>query len=66
MCLALPPLVRPCKLCEAVCPALAITIGTLTLKEHFVLDAVTGVLLALAAWSWWRLPGGISSSLERP
>ncbi|HEY9507009.1 MAG TPA: phosphatase PAP2 family protein [Gemmatimonadales bacterium] len=46
--------------------ALAITIGTLTLKEHFVLDAVTGVLLALAAWSWWRLPGGISSSLERP
>jgi PAP2 superfamily protein len=36
--------------------ALAITIGTLTLKEHFVLDAVAGVLLAVVAWSWWRQP----------
>ena len=44
--------------------ALAITVGTLTLKEHFVLDAVTGVLLALAAWTWWRRPAGIFSDLE--
>lgn len=34
--------------------ALLITVGTLTLKEHFVLDAVGGVVLALAAWGWWR------------
>jgi hypothetical protein len=28
--------------------------ATLTLKEHFFLDAVAGLLLALAAWSWYR------------
>ena len=39
--------------------AIAITVGTLTLKEHFVLDAATGVLLALAAWGWWRRPAEI-------
>ena len=44
--------------------ALAITVGTLTLKEHFVLDAASGVLLALAAWSWWRR-GETSFGLER-
>jgi hypothetical protein len=33
--------------------ALAITVATLTLKEHYVLDAVAGVALALAAWWWW-------------
>jgi hypothetical protein len=43
--------------------ALAITVGTLTLKEHFVLDAASGVLLALAAWSWWRR-GETSFGLE--
>jgi hypothetical protein len=37
--------------------ALLITVGTLTLKEHFVLDAVAGVLLALATWRWWHAPG---------
>jgi hypothetical protein len=45
--------------------ALAITVGTLTLKEHFVLDAVTGVLLGFAAWSWWRRPSETVSGLER-
>ena len=33
--------------------ALLITIGTLTLKEHFVLDAICGVLLGLVTWRWW-------------
>jgi len=37
----------------AVAAAICITAGTLTLKEHFVLDAVTGCLLGLAAWRWW-------------
>jgi hypothetical protein len=46
--------------------ALAITVGTLTLKEHFVVDAVTGVLLALAAWSWWRRPDEIPLGFGRP
>lgn len=31
-----------------------ITVSTITLKEHYVLDAVTGVLLGLAAFGWWR------------
>lgn len=35
--------------------AAMITISTLTLKEHYVLDAVTGVLLGVAAWAFWRL-----------
>jgi membrane-associated phospholipid phosphatase len=34
--------------------AAAIAVGTLTLKEHFVLDALSGVLLALGTWWWWR------------
>lgn len=34
--------------------AAAITISTVTLKEHFVLDAVAGATLALAATWWWR------------
>jgi hypothetical protein len=37
--------------------AFLITVATLTLKEHFVLDAVAGVLLALATWRWWHAPG---------
>lgn len=44
--------------------ALAITIGTLTLKEHFVLDAVAGVLLAFVTWSWWRQPSRDTTVLE--
>jgi len=28
--------------------------STLTLKEHVVLDAVSGLALALATWQWWR------------
>ena len=31
-----------------------ITLATLTLKEHYVLDAVAGVVLALGCWWWWR------------
>jgi hypothetical protein len=41
----------------AIAAALLITAGTLTLKEHFVLDAVGGVVLALATWRWWRTAG---------
>jgi hypothetical protein len=37
-----------------IAAALLITTGTLTLKEHYVLDAVAGVALALATWRWWR------------
>jgi hypothetical protein len=28
--------------------------ATLTLEEHFFLDAMAGLALALATWSWWR------------
>lgn len=28
--------------------------ATLTLKEHLVLDAITGLALACATWLWWR------------
>jgi hypothetical protein len=31
-----------------------VALATLTLKEHVVLDAITGVALAAGAWSWWR------------
>lgn len=31
-----------------------VVLSTVTLKEHFVLDAVTGLLLSAAAISWWR------------
>jgi hypothetical protein len=41
----------------AMLTAFLITVATLTLKEHFVLDAVAGVLLALATWRWWHAPG---------
>jgi hypothetical protein len=33
--------------------AVLITISTVTLKEHFVLDAVAGVVLGLAAYAYW-------------
>lgn len=42
--------------------AVVIAVGTLTLKEHFVLDTVSGVLLALAAWAWWRRTPGRAPS----
>jgi len=35
--------------------AVLITISTLTLKEHYFLDAVTGVLLAFIYYGIWRL-----------
>lgn len=34
--------------------ALLVSLATVTLKEHFFLDAVAGVLMALAAFAWWR------------
>ncbi len=37
--------------------ALLVAVASLTLKEHFLLDAVSGALLALAAFAWWR--GGV-------
>jgi membrane-associated phospholipid phosphatase len=35
-----------------------ITLSTLTLKEHYFLDAATGVLLGLSAYAWWRAAAG--------
>ncbi|UCG87903.1 MAG: phosphatase PAP2 family protein [Gemmatimonadota bacterium] len=34
--------------------AVAITVSTLTMKEHFFLDAVAGIVLGLAAYVFWR------------
>lgn len=34
--------------------ALLVSLATVTLKEHFLLDAVSGALLALGAFAWWR------------
>lgn len=33
---------------------LAIAASTVTLKEHYVVDPLGGLLLAAAVWSWWR------------
>ena len=33
---------------------LAVAVSTLTLKEHVVLDVVTGLVLAQAGLWWWR------------
>ncbi len=41
--------------------AILITISTVTLKEHFVLDAAAGVLLALSAYVYWLVGAGIIS-----
>ncbi len=30
----------------------AISISTLTVKQHFIWDVITGTLLALAYWQW--------------
>lgn len=48
--------------------AILITISTATLKEHFVLDAAAGVLLALGAYFYWLFGAGITSwpVRERP
>ena len=35
-----------------------IAISTVTLKEHFVLDVIAGIVLALAVYAIWRRPGG--------
>jgi hypothetical protein len=32
----------------------AVTLATLALKEHVVLDAVTGLALGWATLRWWR------------
>jgi hypothetical protein len=37
-------------------------LSTLTLKEHYALDAVTGATLGLAAWWWWRK--GVGGSVD--
>jgi len=34
--------------------ALLVSLATVTLKEHFFLDAGAGVLLAFAVFAWWR------------
>jgi hypothetical protein len=39
----------------AIAIAAAITVSTVTLKEHFVLDAISGLALALVALAWWRM-----------
>ena len=33
---------------------MTVALATLTLKEHVMLDAITGMALAAGAWSWWR------------
>lgn len=33
---------------------LVAAVATLTLKEHLLLDAISGLALALATWHWWR------------
>ena len=33
---------------------IAAAVATLTLKEHLVLDALSGIALAAAVWVWWR------------
>ena len=33
---------------------LLIAISTLTLKEHLIVDAITGIAIALATLRWWR------------
>ena len=38
----------------SVALAAMITVSTLTLKEHFVLDAVAGLVLGLAVYAFWR------------
>jgi len=53
-CLSLSVLRRPSARGAAVLAALVISLSTLTLKEHLVLDAVAGAILALGAWWWWR------------
>jgi hypothetical protein len=34
--------------------ALLVSLASVTLKEHFFLDVVAGVLMALSAFAWWR------------
>jgi membrane-associated phospholipid phosphatase len=50
---------RPTARAGAVLAAALISLSTLTLKEHVVLDVVTGALLALGAWAYWKsgVPG---------
>lgn len=37
-----------------VAGAAGITLSTLTLSEHYALDALGGIALGLAAAAWWR------------
>lgn len=59
-CLSLSVLQRPRTRGASALAALLISLSTLTLKEHLVLDAIAGAILALATWWWWRrgLPRG--------
>jgi membrane-associated phospholipid phosphatase len=52
--LSLHVLERPLARWTSVVLAGLITLSTLTLKEHYFLDAATGVLLGLCAYAWWR------------
>ena len=45
----------------SVALAILITISTVTLKEHFVLDAAAGVVLGLAAYAYWLAGAAIAS-----
>lgn len=44
---------RSVKVAAAIVAAL-VTVSTLTTKEHYAVDAVAGVLLALACFAYWR------------
>ena len=48
---------RPAARWASVLAVVLITISTLTLKEHYFLDAATGTLLGLSAYAFWRTAG---------
>ncbi len=48
---------RPAARWASVLAVVLITISTLTLKEHYFLDAATGTLLGLSAYVLWRTAG---------
>ena len=45
--------------------AAGIAVSTLTLKEHYVADAVAGILLGLAGGFWWARHGTWRASGEK-
>jgi membrane-associated phospholipid phosphatase len=46
---------RPVRIVTTIL-AVLITVSTLTLKEHYALDALAGILLGLICYAFWRMP----------